>query len=124
MTTLTARAAATSYGETTAGRSISGRCTVRRSSARAVRCMPWSPNDWHIQGTGDFDADNTSDILWRHDSGQTYIWEMGTGLNVKAEGTIVHAAVPNDWHIQGTGDFDADGKTDILWRHDSGQTYI
>jgi hypothetical protein len=82
------------------------------------------PNDWHIQGTGDFDADNTSDILWRHDSGQTYIWEMGTGLNVKAEGTIAHAAVPNDWHIQGTGDFDADGKTDILWRHDSGQTYI
>jgi hypothetical protein len=27
-----------------------------------------------------------------------YFWEMD-GLNVKAEGTIAHAAVPNDWDI-------------------------
>jgi hypothetical protein len=56
------------------------------------------PNDWHIQGTGDFDNDNRSDILWRHDSGQTYIWQMD-GLGIKAEGGVAHAAVPNDWHI-------------------------
>jgi len=61
--------------------------------------------------------------LWRHDSGQVYIWEMN-GLGIKAEGGVVHAPVPNDWHVQGVGDFDADGKSDILWRHDSGQVYI
>jgi hypothetical protein len=42
------------------------------------------------------------------------------GLNVKTEGTIAHAAVPNDWHVQDVGDFDGDAKSDILWRHDSG----
>jgi hypothetical protein len=81
------------------------------------------PNDWHIQGSGDFDGDGKSDILWRHDSGQVYIWEMN-GLQVKMEGGVAHTAVPNDWHIQSVGDFDHDGKSDILWHHNSGQVYI
>src|SRR6266542_3776884 len=34
------------------------------------------PNDWHIQGTGDFNGDGNSDVLWRHDSGQVYFWQM------------------------------------------------
>jgi hypothetical protein len=71
----------------------------------------------------DFDGDGNNDILWRHDSGQVYFWEMD-GLGVKAEGTVVHAAVPNDWHIQDIGDYNADGKSDLLWRHDSGQVYL
>jgi serralysin len=28
--------------------------------------------------------------------------------------------VSNDWHIAGTRDFNGDGKSDILWRNDSG----
>jgi hypothetical protein len=71
----------------------------------------------------DFNDDNSSDILWRNDSGQVYFWNMnGTAIN--SEGGAAHAIVPTDWHIQGTGDFDADNRSDILWRHDSGQTYI
>jgi hypothetical protein len=71
----------------------------------------------------DFDGDSKSGVLWRHDSGQVYFWEMD-GLSVKSEGTVAHAAVPSDWHIQGAGDFDGDGNNDILWRHDSGQVYF
>jgi hypothetical protein len=71
----------------------------------------------------DFDDDGKSGVLWRHDSGQVYFWEMN-GLALKAEGGVAHAPVPNDWHIQGIGDFDGDGKSDLLWRHDSGQVYI
>jgi microcystin-dependent protein len=71
----------------------------------------------------DFNGDFNSDILWRHDSGQVYFWEMD-GLGVKAEGAVAHAAVPNVWHIEGTGDFDADRSSDIFWRHDSGQVYV
>jgi hypothetical protein len=71
----------------------------------------------------DFNGDLNSDVLWRHDSGQVYIWEMN-GLQVQAEGAAVHAAVGNDWHIQGTGDFDGDLSSDILWRNDSGQVYL
>jgi microcystin-dependent protein len=71
----------------------------------------------------DFNGDFNSDILWRHDSGQVYFWEMD-GFGVKAEGAVAHAAVPNAWHTEGTGDFDADRSSDILWRHDSGQVYV
>jgi FG-GAP-like repeat len=71
----------------------------------------------------DFDGDGKSGVLWRHDSGQVYFWEMD-GLAIKSEGGVEHAPVPNDWHIQGAGDFDGDGNNDILWRHDSGQVYF
>jgi FG-GAP-like repeat len=71
----------------------------------------------------DFDGDGKSGVLWRHDSGQVYFWEMD-GLAVKSEGSVAHAPVPSDWHIQGAGDFDGDGNNDILWRHDSGQVYF
>jgi FG-GAP-like repeat len=71
----------------------------------------------------DFDGDGKSGILWRHDSGQVYFWEMN-GLSIKAEGGVAHAPVPTDWHIQGAGDFDGDGNNDVLWRHDSGQVYF
>jgi hypothetical protein len=71
----------------------------------------------------DFNGDGNSDILWRHDSGQVYFWDM-IGLQPNAEGGVAHAPVPNDWHIQGTGDFNGDGSSDILWRHNSGQVYF
>ena len=71
----------------------------------------------------DFDGDGKSGVLWRHDSGQVYFWEMN-GLGIQSEGGVAHAPVPMDWHIQGAGDFDGDGKNDVLWRHDSGQVYF
>jgi hypothetical protein len=44
------------------------------------------------------------------------------GLGIKTEGTLVHAPVPTDWHVEDVGDYNSDGKSgDILWRHDSGQ---
>jgi hypothetical protein len=34
-----------------------------------------------VRGTGDYNGDGYSDILWRHDSGQVYFWEMN-GLQI------------------------------------------
>jgi hypothetical protein len=56
-------------------------------------------NDWHVEDIGDYNNDGKSgDILWRHDSGQVYTWEMN-GLQIAAEGGAPHAPVPSDWHI-------------------------
>ena len=52
---------------------------------------------WHVEGTGDFNGDGKSDILWQHDSGLPAIWTMD-GTNITAGG----AALPNpghDWHL-------------------------
>ena len=31
------------------------------------------------------------------------------------------SSVPTNWHVAGTGDFNGDGRDDILWRNDAGQ---
>jgi hypothetical protein len=88
------------------------------TSSREVSNLP---TQWHLQGTGDFNGDGTSDILLRHDSGQIYLWEMN-GSQVTSAQEVSN--LPNDWQIQATNDFTGDGKTDILLRHDSGQIYL
>jgi hypothetical protein len=61
--------------------------------------------DWHVQDIGDYNNDGKSgDILWRHDSGQVYVWEMN-GLGITAEGAVSHAPVPGDWHIFSQNNF-------------------
>jgi hypothetical protein len=67
-----------------------------------------------IVKTDDFNNNGMSDILWRNDSGQVYFWNMN-GSGVQSEGAAGHAVVGNDWHIQGTGNFDgAFGSTAAL----------
>ena len=45
------------------------------------------------------------------------------GLNI-AGADVVGPQVPNEWTISGTGDFNADGRGDILWRNDNGQASV
>jgi hypothetical protein len=75
------------------------------------------PGSFQVSGTGDFDNDGDSDIVWRHDNGHVYVWELESGI--VADHSFV-ATVATTWQIRGTGDFDHDGDSDILWRHDSG----
>ena len=74
--------------------------------------------NWAIAGTGDFNGDGKSDILWRNKStGQDAIWLMD-GFAIQAAQVIYQVEGAN-WNIAGTGDFNGDGKSDILWRHGS-----
>ena len=128
------------------------------------------PTNWSIAGTGDFNGDGKSDILWRDTSGDTVIWFMNGGPIIgcpdsrqrahhlvhrrnrrlqrrrqerhslarhqRQRGDLVHERrddlrqsvvgnVPTNWSIAGTGDFNGDGKSDILWRDTTtGETAI
>ena len=78
------------------------------------------PLDSHVVGIGDFDGDNKDDLLWRNDNGVIDTWlgqATGAFSNNSANSTV---GVSADWHVAGIGDFDGDGKDDVLWRHDSG----
>jgi hypothetical protein len=77
-------------------------------------------SSWHVVGTGDFDGDGRDDVLWRHNDGTVTDWlgqEDGSFVgNFAATAQASHSS----WHIVGTGDYDGDGRDDVLWRHDSG----
>ncbi|MHC4080941.1 MAG: FG-GAP repeat domain-containing protein, partial [Planctomycetota bacterium] len=73
--------------------------------------------NWTVVGTGDFDGDGKSDILWRNQAnGNNSIWSMDGTTILPGSGAIPPRANSN-WTVVGTGDFDGDGKADILWRH-------
>lgn len=83
---------------------------------------------WTIAALADFNGDGVADIAWRDNTGHVELsfvvphreldW-AGPGLEtLDAFRTIDLAYSPDstDWVIAGTGDFNADGRADILWR--------
>jgi len=77
------------------------------------------------QAKGDQDGDGRSDILWRNSvSGQNWLYRMD-GATIAASTGINTVANPDLWKIAGHGDYDGDGRSDILWRNSStGQNWI
>jgi VCBS repeat protein/FG-GAP repeat protein len=86
------------------------------------------PVSWSIAGTGDLNGDGKTDILWRDTSGNVEVWFLNCGaaaqLSCAGSWSANFGLVPISWSIAGTGDFNGDGKNDILWRDTNGNVEV
>ena len=69
----------------------------------------------------DFNGDGRSDILWRQTGGQLIEWLGQKNGSLLANGSVSFNQVDNSWKIAASGDFNGDGRDDILWRHTLGE---
>jgi hypothetical protein len=78
--------------------------------------------NWKIAGTGDFNKDGQSDLVWRNygtsgpDAGKVVIWTMN-GVNATQTVYMPFTVSDTNWHIEGVADFNQDGQSDLVWRN-------
>jgi hypothetical protein len=90
-------------------------------SDNSVNASTSVATSWNIAGVGDFNGDGRDDIVWRNENGTMTNW-LGTASGAFADNsTNASVTVGTIWHIAGTGDFNGDGRDDILWRNDLGE---
>ena len=66
----------------------------------------------------DFNADGRPDLLWRYgEAGYLSVWFMNGVTMTGAVGLVPGQVADTNWQVVGVGDFNADGKPDLLWWH-------
>jgi FG-GAP-like repeat len=80
-------------------------------------------SSWSVAGVGDFNGEGDADVLWRQSStGNLQEWLMN-GSTIESTSPLTYqgnAVTPNSsWSVAGVGDFNGDGKADLVWRQGS-----
>lgn len=70
------------------------------------------PSGWDIIGTADINGDHKGDLIWRNSSsGKIAYWLMNGSVATFKSPTF---AISQDYHVAAIGDFDGDGKADMV----------
>ena len=74
--------------------------------------------NWKVVAAADLDADGRHEIIWHHQtSGSVAYWRRDL-TNGSWPGYIFGTAMaPASWQLAGAGDFNLDGRDDLLWRN-------
>ena len=89
--------------------------TVRTGASGATEVtQDWA---WRLAGIGDFNGDGKSDLMLRHFDGRFSLQAMNGRHPIAAESGGVDIDAGLDWRVEGIGDFDGDGKDDVLLRN-------
>lgn len=72
---------------------------------------------WDVIGSGNFNGDDSPDLLIRHHSeGWHGVWYMGGAGNAEIVGSQ-GITVWDGWDLKASGDFNGDGRTDLVVQH-------
>jgi hypothetical protein len=70
--------------------------------------------DWIVDGIGDFNGNGTDDILEHRDVGGTRTLEVSVMNNNVVQSNITLGVTGVEWQVDGTGDFNGNGTSDVL----------
>ena len=91
--------------------------TTRATIAATMGGLTLSDQQWGPVTTGDFNADNQTDIVWRNSStGRVIVWFM-SGTTRTSTATLWSGDAA--WVPITAADLNADAKPDIVWRNSS-----
>ena len=91
----------------------------RRSQPSALIGTINAAGGWHYDELGDFNGDGKTDMLLLNDTTHgVAVWQMnGTQVETSPQVGTINAAA--GWHFQDVGDFNGDGKSDLLLFNDT-----
>jgi hypothetical protein len=75
---------------------------------------------WHVVGTGDINGDGRDDLVLRHDNGLLTEWLGQANGSFASNQGVATYQLATSWHVQAVGDYNGDGRDDLLLRNDSG----
>ena len=81
-------------------------------------------NGWKVIGSGNFDADTKTDLLFQHTDGTLAVWMLDGVTRTAATFLTPSNTGSAAWKAVSTGDFNKDGKADILYQHTDGSLAI
>jgi hypothetical protein len=73
----------------------------------------------------DLNGDGKPDLVWQNDARQVAVWYMGGAQgNTLLWWDWLSSTGVTGWRVVGTGDFNGDGKPDLVWQNDATQQVV
>jgi len=91
----------------------------KRPLARGIGFVRRLATSWSVAGIGDFNGDGKSDILFHQASTGKNFMMLMNGKRPLAKGMSFVKRLATSWSVAGIGDFNGDGKSDILFHQAS-----
>jgi uncharacterized membrane protein len=77
-------------------------------------------NTWDVVGAADFNGDGDSDLVYQHRSDNLVEIQFLNGNSAIGGGAIINNPFGPSWNVVAIGDFNKDGKADLVWQQQGG----